>query len=317
MSFLNRTEVGQIPSGDVAAYFSMEIAIHPAMNTYSGGLGVLAGDTLRSAADLGVPLVAVTLAHRQGYFRQTLAADGRQSEEAQPWAVDQYTEPEAPRVTVELEGRTVHVRALRHTLVGSTGRIIPIFLLDTDLEENADVDRAITDRLYGGDGDYRLRQEAILGIGGARILTALGYTPNVYHMNEGHAALLTIAVLKDTIGCRDLSTATEADIAKVRERCIFTTHTPVPAGHDRFGLDQAYRILGHEFASTLERTGGVHEGLLNMTYIALNFSRSTNAVAMQHGIVSKEMFPGWAIDAITNGVHAPTWTSARSVSGRL
>ena len=287
----------------------MEIAINPEMNTYSGGLGVLAGDTLRAAADMGLPLVAVTLAHRKGYFRQHLAPNGQQTEEAQPWDVPLYTEPEQPRVTVQVEGRTVTVGALRHWMEGVTGRRIAVFLLDTDLAENDPQDRLLTDRLYGGDGNYRLRQEAILGIGGARILAALGYEPTVYHMNEGHAALLTVALLKEQIGGRDLASATDADMAEVRKRCVFTTHTPVPAGHDRFSLEQAHRILGNEVGTLLERAGGVHEGLLNLTYVALRFSRFVNAVAMQHGIVSRSMFPEYKIDAITNGVHAANWTS--------
>ncbi len=309
MPFLNRTSVLHDVERSVVAYFSMEIAINPEMNTYSGGLGVLAGDTLRAAADMGLPLVAVTLAHRQGYFRQHLAPSGQQTEEAQPWDVTLYTTPEQAQITVEVEGRTVTVGALRHEIEGATGRKIAVFLLDTDLAENDPRDRQLTDRLYGGDGDYRLRQEAILGMGGARMLSALGYEPTVYHMNEGHAALLTVALLKEQVGARDLSTATDAEMAEVRSRCVFTTHTPVPAGHDRFSIEQSRRILGHEVSTLLERAGGIHEDLLNLTYVALRFSRFVNAVAMQHGIVSRTMFPDYAIDAITNGVHAATWTS--------
>jgi starch phosphorylase len=291
------------------AYFSMEIAIEPEMNTYSGGLGVLAGDTLRAVADLGIPLVAVTLAHRRGYFRQVLAEDGTQSESEQPWPVDKFTEPESPRVIVEIEGRSVHIRALCHAIRGVTGHIVPVYLLDTDLEENNPSDRALTDRLYGGDSDYRLRQEIILGIGGARMLLALGLEPAVYHMNEGHAALLTVALVGRTLAGRAFHHAAEADFARVREQCVFTTHTPVPAGHDRFSIEQARRVLGHDTVNMLERAGGCHDGLLNMTYVALRFSRFVNGVAMQHGIVSREMFPEYAIDAITNGVHAATWAA--------
>jgi starch phosphorylase len=311
MRFLNKTSSLDLidPRHSVVAYFSMEIAIDPDMNTYSGGLGVLAGDTLRAAADMGLPLVAVTLAHRKGYFRQMLSGDGVQTEATQPWDVAGLTTPEAPTVTVEIEGRTVSVRALRHTITGVTGQQIPIFLLDTDLDGNDPSDRELTDFLYGGDGNYRLKQEAVLGIGGARILSALGYQPVVYHMNEGHAALLTVAVLKQQIAGADLGTATDADVAAVREKCVFTTHTPVPAGHDRFSLEQARRILGAESYDLLVRVGGIHEDLLNLTYVALRFSRFINGVAMQHGKVSREMFPDYSIDAITNGVHAATWTS--------
>ncbi len=291
------------------AYFSMEIAIEPEMNTYSGGLGVLAGDTLRAVADLGIPLVAVTLAHRRGYFRQVLSAEGVQTETEQPWPVDLYTVEEAARVIVELDGRPVHVRALCHPIHGITGHTVPVYLLDTDLPENDARDRTLTDRLYGGDNDYRLRQEAILGIGGARILLALGLDPAVYHMNEGHAALLTVALVGRALAGRTLQQASETEFRRVREQCVFTTHTPVPAGHDRFSLEQARHILGAETVGMLERAGGVHDGLLNMTYVALRFSRFVNGVAMQHGIVSREMFPDYPVDAITNGVHAGTWAS--------
>jgi starch phosphorylase len=312
MRFLNKTSSLDLldPRHSVVAYFSMEIAIDPDMNTYSGGLGVLAGDTLRAAADMGLPLVAVTLAHRKGYFQQHLSADGVQTEEAAPWDVAGLTKPQAPTVTVEIEGRTVAVRALRHTMTGVTGKTIPVFLLDVDLEENDPADRNLTDFLYGGDGNYRLRQEAVLGIGGARMLSALGYEPVVFHMNEGHAALLTVALLKQQVDGADLATATDEDVAAVRQKCVFTTHTPVPAGHDRFSLEQARRILGNEVFTVLERVGGIHEDLLNLTYVALRFSRFINGVAMQHGKVSREMFPDYDIDAITNGVHAATWTSA-------
>jgi glycogen phosphorylase len=293
----------------LVAYFSMEIAITPAMPTYSGGLGVLAGDTLRAAADMGLPLVAVTLAHRKGYCKQRLDANGVQSEEDQPWDLENMLTPEEPVVTVLIEGRTVGIRVWRYDMEGVTGRTIPIYLLDTNLEHNDRQDRELTDQLYGGDGDYRLRQETVLGIGGARILDALCYRPRVYHLNEGHASLLTIALLERQLRGRSLEQATDEELEAVRERCVFTTHTPVPAGHDRFSMEQAHRILGSERTKLIERVGGTHDGLLNMTYIALRFARYVNGVAMQHGKVSREMFPDHTIDAITNGVHAATWTA--------
>ena len=291
------------------AYFSMEIAVAPDMPTYSGGLGVLAGDTLRSAADMGLPLAAVTLAHRKGYFRQHLDENGMQTEEAQPWNLEEKLLREEPIVTIMIEGRQVALRAWRYDLHGVTGHSIPIYFLDADLEQNDPRDRVITDQLYGGDGDYRLRQETILGIGGVRILDALGYKAAVYHMNEGHAALLTVALLEDQLNGAPLASATKDDISAIRQQCVFTTHTPVPAGHDRFSLEQAHRILGEERAVFLERKGCIHDGLLNMTYIALCFSRFVNGVAMQHGKVSRSMFPEYNISAITNGVHASTWTA--------
>ncbi len=291
-------------------YFSMEIAIDPRFPTYSGGLGVLAGDTLRSAADLGLPLAAVTLLHRKGYFRQTLDPDGSQREQDQPWEPESVLKREDPLVSVNVEGRTVLVRAWRHEMEGVTGHTIPIYLLDTDLEQNDPRDRALTDHLYGGDTNYRLAQEIVLGMGGFRMLDALGYDVNVYHMNEGHAALLTIALLEKVLAGAPLSSALDRDMEQVRQRCVFTTHTPVPAGHDRFSIEQSYRILGAEATQIVERVGGMHEGMLNVTYIALRLSRYVNGVAMQHGKVSRAMFPEYQIDAITNGVHAATWTSA-------
>jgi starch phosphorylase len=293
----------------IVAYFSMEIAITPSMPTYSGGLGVLAGDTLRAAADLGLRMIAVTLAHRKGYFKQRLDANGMQTEEDQPWDLERTLTPEDPIVTVFVEDRPIAIRTWRYDMKGVTGHTVPIFLLDTDLEQNDPRDRELTDHLYGGDGDYRLRQEAVLGIGGARILEALEYQPMVYHMNEGHAALLTIALLERQLRGKSLERAADKDLEAVRRHCVFTTHTPVPAGHDRFSLQQGYRILGSERTRFIERTIGADDGLLNMTHIALRFARYVNGVAMQHGNVSREMFPDYTIDAITNGVHAATWTA--------
>ncbi len=312
MRFINRSQYfspGGPSEGGFVAYFSMEIAVAPEMPTYSGGLGVLAGDTLRAAADMGLPLAAVTLADRKGYFQQHLDASGTQTEEPQPWSPEQMLAAEDPVVTVTIEGRPVAIRAWRYEIEGVAGHRIPVYLLDTDLEQNDPRDRALTDHLYGGDADYRLRQEALLGIGGARMLRALGYEPTVYHMNEGHAALLTVPVLEQELRGAGLQTATEKNVEAVRRKCVFTTHTPVPAGHDRFSSEQAYRILGPERAGMLERFGCFHDGLLNMTYVALRFSRFVNGVAMQHGKVSRQMFPEYRIDAITNGVHAGTWTA--------
>jgi starch phosphorylase len=293
----------------MVAYFSMEIAILPTMPTYSGGLGVLAGDTLRSAADRGLNLAAVTLVHRKGYFRQILGADGNQTAAEQPWSPEETLIAEKAVVSVTIEGRPVAIKAWRYDMEGVTGKVVPIFMLDTDLPENDKLDRQLTDHLYGGDSDYRLRQEAVLGIGGALILEALGYAPAVYHMNEGHAALLTVALMEMQLAGAPLTKISDDDVTAIRRHCVFTTHTPVPAGHDRFSMEQARRILGEDCAGTLERLGCCHENLLNMTYIALRFSRFVNGVAMQHGIVSRLMFPEYAIDAITNGVHAVTWTA--------
>jgi starch phosphorylase len=299
----------KFPNEGMVAYFSMEIAIHPAMPTYSGGLGVLAGDTLRSAADLAVPLVAFTLAHRKGYFQQRLDLNGTQSEEVQPWNPADFCTEEPARVTVSVEDRIVTVRCWRYDLTGRSGHVVPIYLLDTDVDANSGWDRGLTDHLYGGDTNYRLQQEIVLGMGGARMASALGLRVNVHHMNEGHAALLTLALIESQLGGGPLGAPTESDLALVRQKCVFTTHTPVPAGHDRFSTEQTIRILGSDRAARLERLGCFRDGMLNMTLLALRFSRYANGVALQHAKVSRAMFPEFAIDSITNGVHAPTWVS--------
>jgi glycogen phosphorylase len=295
------------PTSGLVAYFSMEIAIDRGMPTYSGGLGMLAGDTLRSAADLGVPLVAFSLVHRKGYFQQHLSPSGDQTEEVQPWDPSIFCTEEEARIRVSVEGRDVTVRAWRYDLRGRYGHIVPIYLLDTDLDGNSGWDRGLTDHLYGGDTNYRLQQEIVLGLGGVRMANALGLKVNVYHMNEGHAALLTLALLESEMGGGPLNSPTDADILQVRNKCVFTTHTPVPAGHDRFSTEQSIRILGADRTARLEKLGVFEGGLLNMTMLALRFSRYANGVAMQHGKVSRAMFPQYQIDSITNGVHAPTW----------
>jgi glycogen phosphorylase len=297
------------PPAGVVGYFSMEIAINPAIPTYSGGLGVLAGDTLRSAADTGVPLVAFTLAHRKGYFQQHLDPRGLQTEDVQPWDPADFCSEEPARITVSVEDRIVTVRAWRYDMVGRYGHIVPIYLLDTDIEGNSGWDRGLTDHLYGGDTNYRLQQEIVLGMGGVRMANALGHRINVYHMNEGHAALLTLALIESQLGGGPLGVPTEADLALVRQKCVFTTHTPVPAGHDRFSTEQTVRILGGDRTSRLEKLGCYRDGMLNLTLLALKFSRYANGVAMQHAKVSQAMFPEFPIDSITNGVHAPTWVS--------
>jgi len=297
------------PASGLVAYFSMEIAINPSMPTYSGGLGVLAGDTLRSAADLGLPLVAFSLIHRKGYFQQHLNDKGVQSEDVQPWNPADYCVEEPARVTVSIEDRVVAVRCWRYDLAGRFGHVVPIYLLDTDLDGNSGWDRGLTDHLYGGDTNYRLQQEIVLGMGGVRMAKALGHRINVFHMNEGHAALLTLGLLESQLGGGPLGSATETDIEMVRKRCVFTTHTPVPAGHDRFSTEQTIRILGGDRAARLEKMGCCRDGMLNMTLLALRFSRYANGVAMQHGKVSRAMFPEFDIDSITNGVHSPTWVA--------
>src|SRR4051812_38266805 len=292
------------------AYFSMEIALDPNIPTYSGGLGVLAGDTLRSAADLGVPVIAVTLAHRKGYFRQHLDAYGSQSEEPQFWSPETTLEEMNGRVTIQVEGRPVTIRAFKYVVRGVTGETVPVYLLDTDLPENSAWDRHLTDHLYGGDNFYRLCQEVVLGYGGLKILNKLGHNDiQGYHMNEGHSALLALGLLERRLEQSFAGRVKKIDVDGIRRMCIFTTHTPVPAGHDHFPRAMAEQALGTERSQLLDETDAWHGDELNMTYLALRFSGYVNGVAMRHGEVSRGMFPTYAISAITNGVHAMTWTS--------
>ena len=298
------------PNASRVAYFSMEAALHPAMPTYSGGLGILAGDTLRSAADLGVPMVAVSLLHRKGYFRQSLDEFGRQHENSAQWVPEQFLEPMKPVISVAIGGRTVRIKAWRYLVEGVTGHVVPVYLLDTSLPENSAWDRTLTDHLYGGDHLYRLCQEAILGIGGVILLPKLGHHHIAsYHMNEGHSALLGLALMEEHLGSRPLASATEDDVYAIRQKCVFTTHTPVPAGHDKFPMEMVRSVLGSERTKALEMFGACSSGYLNMTEAALHGSRYINGVAMHHGEVSRSMFPQYPIRAITNGVHAVTWTT--------
>lgn len=298
---------GAPPPRPVVAYFSMEIALKDELPTYSGGLGVLAGDFLRSAADLGLPLVAVTLCYRNGYFRQVIDGDGGQHEVPIDWSPSDLLERLPVRVRVPVNGRDVAVGAWRLLLRGATGASVPIYFLDTDLPENAVEDRAITDQLYGGDDEHRLRQEAVLGLGGVALLRARGHDElGTFHMNEGHAALLTLALLDEAQEAgRDLTAARAA----ARSRCVFTTHTPVPAGHDRFARHVVERVLGPPRTAQLDHLGQLAGGELNMSELAISCSRYVNGVSRRHGEVSREMFPGVEVRSITNGVHAATWAA--------
>ncbi len=293
------------------AYFSMEIALDPNMPTYSGGLGMLAGDTLRSAADLGAPLVAVTLVYRKGYFRQYLDPSGQQTEQPQQWEPERTLKAVEGRVSIEIGQRPVWIRAWEYDVLGVDGDSVPVYLLDTNVPENSEWDRQLTDCLYGGDEAYRLAQEIVLGLGGMKLLQKLGHDRiEGYHMNEGHSALLAMGLLERRLDQSFAGRVKQLDIDGIRRMCIFTTHTPVPAGHDQFPKPLVKQLLGDEWVSLLEQTQALHDDALNMTYLALRFSGYVNGVAMRHGEVSRGMFPNYAISAITNGVHALTWTSA-------
>ncbi len=291
------------------AYFTMEAGLDTKMSTYSGGLGVLAGDTLKSCADLGVSIIAVTLLNEKGYFAQKLDSNGAQAEAPAGWPKEKFLTLLPAQASVDIEGRQVKIQAWEYSIKGVTGATVPVYFLDTNLQENAEYDRALTSFLYGGDKWYRLCQEIILGIGGVRIIEAIGYK-NIekYHMNEGHAAFLALELLERTKKDGEQDLYKKYDLESVRNKCIFTTHTPVAAGHDRFPLDLAKKALHSKLPFEMPDIF-IRDNEMNMTLIALNLSKYINGVAKRHGEVTREMFPGYSIDSITNGVHLLTWAA--------
>lgn len=292
------------------AYFSMEIALSSDIPTYAGGLGVLAGDTLRSSADLGLHIVGVTLVSRAGYFHQGIDANGKQVEQADYWDPSNQATFLCAKISVQIEKRIVWVGAWLYRVQGLGGFEIPVILLDTDLLENSAEDREVTHFLYGRDATYRFKQEMILGIGGVRMLQALGFEVTKHHMNEGHSALLALELLhRYTYHKRDLRPGElKYDLPVVRSKCIFTTHTPVEAGQDKFDYAMVDRVAEGEMDLELIRSLAGKDNL-NMTQLALNLSDYVNGVAKCHAEVSQRMFPTYHIHAITNGVHPHTWTS--------
>lgn len=288
----------QVLRGQKIAYFSMEVALINEAPTYSGGLGVLAGDTIRSSADLKLPLVAVTLVSKKGYFRQKITKQGRQIEYSVGWEPSKIGMKLLPtEVKVRIQKRDVGIKAWLYNMQSLTGGTVPIFFLDTDVEGNVSEDKEITHFLYGGDKKYRLKQEIILGIGGVKMLDVLGFNIRKYHMNEGHSGLIALELLHRH----------RMDIEKVRELCIFTTHTPLEAGHDKFPYDVVEEFIEEPAdLEVLKRFGG-HDRL-NMTLLALNLSKYINGVSKKHMDTSQEIFPGYEIHSITNGIHSYTWT---------
>ena len=286
------------------AYFSMEVGVDSNLPIYSGGLGILAGDTLKSCADLKIPTVGVSLLYANGYFDQKLDEWGNQQELPMTWDPSCFARRLQVTTHVPIEDRIVIVQAWQYDIIGATGYTIPLILLDTNVSGNSIFDCELTDWLYGGDERYRIAQEIVLGLAGVRILRALGYTElERFHMNEGHAAFLAIKLLEEH-GSRG---ASDWDFSAIRKKCIFTTHTPVSAGHDRFSYDLVKQVWKEPLPlELLQMLGGKDE--LNMTYLALNMSDYINGVAKRHGEVAQEMFPGYLIDSITNGVHSVTWT---------
>ncbi|MEP7303938.1 MAG: alpha-glucan family phosphorylase [Acidobacteriota bacterium] len=311
-------------AGQTIAYFSAEFALHQSLPIYAGGLGVLAGDHCKEAGDLGVPLVGVGFMYPQGYFHQHVSAEGWQEEsyERLNWT-DAPIEPattadgRACITAVPLGDRSVLVAVWRVRI----GRVT-LYLLDTNLEENAPGDRDLSARLYGGDRDTRIQQEIVLGIGGVRALKALGIEPSVFHLNEGHAAFVVIQRLRDLIG---QGSTFDQSLAQIRETTVFTTHTPVPAGHDAFPFQQVEHYLSSCWGALGENRDqflalGAHDAgggmQFNMTALALRSAGSINAVSQLHAVVTRGMWASmWPnlgerdrpVTGLTNGVHVPTW----------
>lgn len=320
---------GRVTPENPAAYFCAEYGVHQSLPIYSGGLGILAGDHLKSASDLNVPLVAVGLLYRFGYFRQKIAHDGWQDERyldsfAGELALKPVSDAAGERifVTVYMRGREVFAQAW----LAKIGRI-SLYLLDTNVPQNADVDRLITGHLYGGDTETRIVQEKVLGIGGVRLLRKLEIEPSVYHLNEGHSAFLTLELAREFLSENEPADFNAA-IQAVREKCVFTTHTPVSAGNDTFSPENiescfdenfiaALKISKDEFFALGRTNPEDRQEWFGMTPLAIRMTRSANGVSEKHGEVSRslwqKMFPEKSaaedvpITFVTNGVHAPTW----------
>ncbi len=277
------------------AYFSMEIAMESDIPTYSGGLGVLAGDTLRSAADLEIPLVAITLCYDSGYFFQEVL-QGRQIEREVQWDFGSEFERLPNIIELQIQDKTFLVGGWLYNMKGETGFEIPIILLDTNIEGNEHWQKNFTHILYDATPFQRVVQEMILGMGGIKMIESLGYSNiETHHMNEGHAAF----------GVFEHYKRYKPNIEEVRKRCIFTTHTPVPAGHDHFNYDLIKDVFRDRLPDNYKELGGDYD--LNMSLLALNGSRYCNGVAQKHATVSRKMFPGYDIDGITNGIHNRFW----------
>ncbi len=280
------------------AYFTMEIGFRNSIPTFAGGLGILAADLMRSCADLGVSAACVTGCWRFGYLQQHLNRDGSQTYNEMAWDPAHELTKLPETVTVKVEGRAVTVGAWKLEIQGVHGAIVPVYFLDTNLPQNTAEDRDITKNLYGGDGAMRLKQEIVLGIGGVRMLRALGYGDIAqFHLNEGHCSFLTLELLRER-GFKDDA---------VRASCAFTTHTPVRAGHDVFDYDLAWRIAGDQLPWHIRSIAG--QDALSMTELAMNMSHFTFGVSRVHGAVSRQMFNRPEIGSITNGVHHREWAS--------
>lgn len=280
-----------------AAYFSMEFGLHSDVPTYAGGLGMLAGDILRSCADIEIPAMGVSLAYHQGFINQIINPDGSQDFELTDWEKSDYLRLLPETVTVKVEGREVKIKTWEYEINGLHGFTVPVYLLDTNVEGNDPGDKNITKELYTSDWYTRLAQEIVLGIGGVRMLRALGYRDiETFHMNEGHSALLTLELLREQ-NYRD---------EEVKKMCVFTTHTPIEAGHDKFDYELAHRVIGEMLPWHIKDIAGSEN--LNMSELAFNMSKAANSVSKKHRKVTEKLFPGKTVNHITNGIHHLTWT---------
>ncbi|NTV30948.1 alpha-glucan family phosphorylase [candidate division WWE3 bacterium] len=291
-------------SQNLIAYFSMEIGIDPQILTYSGGLGILAGDTLRSFADLSVPAVGITLISEYGYLNQHISSQNQQDDSFERWQIERYLDSLAQEVIIRADNSDIYLKLWRYTVTGLSGHQVPIIFLDANHPQNKPEHRKLTQRLYPSNPSFRILQEIILGIGGVKALSVLGFQPSVYHLNEGHPAFLTLELLKQA------KLRNEPDPIKyVRNHCVFTTHTPVESGHDKFEAEFVKTKLD-EFDLLSEVPNAIdQEDQLNMTLLALAMSERINGVAKKHAEVSRMMFPNFMINSVTNGVHHGFWTT--------
>ena len=280
------------------AYFSAEVGISSSLPTYSGGLGVLAGDHIKASGDMGLGMCAITLLYKEGYFKQRVDEEGVQTETYPKFDPHPLLKKLDIKFTLRLRERDVWIQVYQFDYIGQNGHIIPIYFLDTDCEDNFDDDKIITLRLYSGDKDHRILQEAILGFGGMNLLNELKqHEIKTYHMNEGHCSFLVL----------DLLDKNKGDIEKVRSLCHFTTHTPVPAGHDHFAYPRVKKLLRGLLPENLELPSLVQNGRFHMTELGLYFSRTANGVSKLHGVVAQNQFEWKNIGHITNGVHHSYW----------
>ena len=279
------------------AYFSAEIGLSSSLPTYSGGLGVLAGDHIKASADAGIEMLGISLLYKEGYFKQLLDKEGNQKEEYPRFELGDHLSLLPNKFSIKIRGREVWIQAYEYLHTSETGHIIPIYFLDTDIDENISEDRMITLRLYSGDKNHRILQESILGFGGIRFLDTYDFDSiEKFHMNEGHSSFLTLALLEKY----------NKNEEKVKSMCHFTTHTPVAAGHDNFSTERCSNILNSLMPNDLNLPS-IKDNRLHMTELGLYYSNTANGVSKLHGKVAQDQFPDFDIDYITNGVYHPHW----------